>query len=253
MVYNRSHSLCLNYPEIRSVVVVASKSITKHAPLIRSTPRALNSSISTKYTFQSSFQPFRPSCLSKNVLLSCLPWLTRDTFVGFMPWSGDSVTEAVSDGFNVSKHRISHVVGRIEIETICRTVVRVFGFVFSSQLNYVVSWHKAEVGDSPQLMLCWLSFSVCLPSPSGHQSWDLGTQAWAFYVQASPSGTQASPYASQVSSSEFTFGPLQLKLRSLYLKPGPLQFKPRPSAHAWFCTTQDRPSKTHAWFSTTQV
>ena len=88
--------------------------------------------IPSPQTFEPSLQPFNPSCLSKNVLLSCLPWLTRDTFVGFMPCSGDSVPEAVSDDFNVSKHRISHVLGRIEIEISCRTVVRVLGFVFSS-------------------------------------------------------------------------------------------------------------------------
>ena len=55
--------------------------------------------------------------------------VNADTFVGFMPWSGDSVTEAVSDDFNVSKHRISHVLDRIEIEISCRTVVRVLGSV----------------------------------------------------------------------------------------------------------------------------
>ena len=64
-----------------------------------------------------------------------MPWLMPDTFVGFMPRSGDSLTEATSDDFNVCKHRTSHVLGRIEIEILCLTVVRVLGSVFSSQLD----------------------------------------------------------------------------------------------------------------------
>ena len=59
-----------------------------------------------------------------------MPWLMPDTFVGFMPRSGDSLTEATSDGFNVGKHRNSHVLGRIEIEISCRSAVRVLGSVF---------------------------------------------------------------------------------------------------------------------------
>ena len=50
--------------------------------------------------------------------------------VGFMLRSGDSLTEAISDDFNVCKHRTSHVLGRIEVEISCRTAVRVLVFVF---------------------------------------------------------------------------------------------------------------------------
>ena len=109
---------------------------------IRGAPQALISNIVYEIHVPTLFSglPYRSSFKRSNIrfnpldlqafLRTFMPLLMTDTFVGFMPWSGDSLTEATSADFNVCKYRTWHVVGCIEIEISCRSAVRVLGSVF---------------------------------------------------------------------------------------------------------------------------